>query len=117
MIKLLRMYTPRTALRTFGSSKGTFLATCIIPRMITMLVLKRQKRHVSISRPQDLNQHAIAAACSLLSRSPSHCLLCRLRGDGATVRRRYGEDNVHLRTETGHLDRCVLSRTSGRLRY
>jgi len=39
MIRLERMYMARTPRRTFGSSKGIFLDTCIIPSMITRLVL------------------------------------------------------------------------------
>lgn len=40
MITLLRMYRPRTPMRTFGSSKGIFLLACIITRMMTRLVLR-----------------------------------------------------------------------------
>jgi len=37
---LLAMYRPRTPMRTLGSSKGMRFDTCIIPRMMTRLVLQ-----------------------------------------------------------------------------
>ena len=36
---LERMYSARTPFMTVGSSKGIFLPTCIIPRMMIRLVL------------------------------------------------------------------------------
>lgn len=39
IIRLETMYKARTPRRTSGLSKGTFLETCIITRMMTRLVL------------------------------------------------------------------------------
>lgn len=39
MSKLEQMYRARTPFKTVGSSKGIRLETCIIPRMMTKLVL------------------------------------------------------------------------------
>ena len=40
MMMLEARYIIRTPIRTLGSSKGIFLDTCIIPRMMTKLVLQ-----------------------------------------------------------------------------
>lgn len=42
IITLDAMYRPRTKRRTLGSSNGTFLASCIITRMMARLVLTCQ---------------------------------------------------------------------------
>lgn len=39
MIRFVTTYSTRTAMRTCASSNGIFLDTCIIPRMMTKLVL------------------------------------------------------------------------------
>ena len=78
MITLETMYTARTPMRTCGSSNGIFFDTCIIPRMMTMFVLRKRDCQWRYSQSHHVHVELTSAGSrpSLRLRSPKHKSKC-----------------------------------------